>query len=87
MDDQDDFGGISAKKFKIGDIVCWSTWNSKLEQWEEHLGVLIDIKNELKSNRLVLISTVMPLKNDQTPIELFTFSLKLISSSSKEQKS
>jgi hypothetical protein len=74
------FGQISAEALKIGDMVSWAKWECGKKEWIEQFGVILDIKNELKSNRMVCISVVLPLKNSNKPIELFTFSLKLISS-------
>ena len=60
MKEKDKFGELSARIFDIGDIVEWSTWNREINDWDSHYGIVIDIKNEIKSGRLVSISTVKP---------------------------
>ena len=61
MDEERSFGEIAAKNFRVGDIVEWTTWDSYIEEWEPHYGILASLKNELRSNRLVSISKVLPL--------------------------
>ena len=78
------FGEISSKNIKIGDIVAWSRWDSLTSDWKEHLGVVLEVKNTILSNRMVCVTLVMPLKNPKIPLELFTFSLKLVSSGGKQ---
>ena len=82
------FGELISEDLAVGDIVEWSKWNSEINQFESHYGVLLETKNELKSNRIVSISKVMPLNNPQMEIEFFTLSLKLVSRSpnAPEQK-
>ncbi len=84
MDEEKAFGDIAAKNFKVGDIVEWTTWNSHSEEWEPHYGVLVSLKNELRSNRLVSISKVLPLNGTGMEIEFFTLSLKLVSRTKEE---
>ena len=84
MDKKDKFGELTAKIFDIGDIVEWSTWNREKEGWNSHYGVVIEIKNEIKSGRLVSISTVKPIEDNSAEIDFFTASLKLISKSNSE---
>ena len=84
MDEKDKFGELSAKIFDVGDIVEWSTWNREINDWNSHYGIVIDIKNEIKSGRLVSISTVKPVYDNSLEIDFFTASLKLISKSNKE---
>jgi hypothetical protein len=84
MDKETVFGDIAAKNFKIGDIVEWTTWDSYSELWEPHYGVLVSLKNELRSNRLVSISKVLPLNGSGAEIEFFTLSLKLVSRTKEE---
>ena len=81
MDKKDYFGELTARTFDIGDIVEWSTWNRDAEDWDSHYGIVIDIKNEIKSGRLVSISTVKPMADNLNEIDFFTASLKLISKS------
>lgn len=78
------FGNISAEEFKVGDIVEWTTWNSGDEEWESHYGVLVSLKNEMRSSRLVSISKVMPLNGTGNEMEFFTLSLKLVSRTKEE---
>ena len=84
MTEKDKFGELTAKTFDIGDIVEWSTWNRKINDWDSHYGIVIDIKNEIKSGRLVSISTVKPVADNSLEIDFFTASLKLISKSNPE---
>jgi hypothetical protein len=78
------FGEVSAEGLEIGDIVEWAKWCSLTECWESHYGVLVSMKNELRSNRLVSISTVMPFESSGGELEFFTLSLKLVSRSKEE---
>jgi hypothetical protein len=80
MEKTNNFGEISSKNIKIGDIVAWSRWNSDESDWKEHLGVVLEVKNSIISNRMVCVTLIMPLKEPKIPVELFTFSLKLVSS-------
>jgi hypothetical protein len=86
MNKKDNFGELSAKTFDIGDIVEWSTWNREIDNWNSHYGIVIEIKNEIRSGRLVSISTVKPVNNTLAEIDFFTASLKLISKSNSEKK-
>ena len=80
MEKKNNFGELSAENIKIGDIVAWSKWKNDDLGWVQHLGVVLDVKNTILSNRMVCISVVLPLKEPKIPLELFTFSLKLVSS-------
>jgi hypothetical protein len=82
MNKKDNFGEMSARVFDVGDIVEWSTWNREVNDWNSHYGLVINIKNEIRSGRLVSISTVKPLYNTVLEIDFFTASLKLVSKSS-----
>ena len=73
------FGGIAADSFSVGDIVQWSSWNMQKQNWDENYGIITDISNVFKSNRLVSVSKVRPLNNTDTEIEFFTLSLKMVS--------
>ena len=86
MDEKDNFGELTAKIFDIGDIVEWSTWDSELDNWNSHYGLVINIKNDIRSGRLVSISTVKPVNDTVAEIEFFTVSLKLISKSKSVEK-
>ena len=81
MNEKDNVGEITAKVFDVGDIVEWSTWNREINDWDSNYGIVIDIKNEIRSGRLVSISTVKPVADNSTEIDFFTASLKLISKS------
>jgi len=80
MEKTTNFGELSAKNIKIGDIVAWNRWNSDGSGWIKHLGVVLEVKNTILSNRMVCVTLVLPLKEPKIPLELFTFSLKLVSS-------
>ena len=85
MDEKDKFGELSAKVFDVGDIVEWATWNRDVDDWDSHYGIVIDIKNEIRSGRLVSISTVKPVNDTSAEIDFFTASLKLVSKSNPEE--
>ena len=85
MEKKSNFGEISAKNIKIGDIVAWNKWNLDKTGWDKHLGVVLEVKNTILSNRMVCVTLVMPLKNPKIPLELFTFSLKLVSSGAEKE--
>ena len=80
MEKTTNFGELSAKNIKIGDIVAWNKWNLDKSGWVKHLGVVLEVKNTILSNRMVCVTLVLPLKEPKIPLELFTFSLKLVSS-------
>ena len=73
------FGDAYSKDFSVGDIVEWSKWNTEDEKWQLHYGILLTIENEIRSNRLVSISKVMPLHSPGIELEFFTMSLRLVS--------
>jgi hypothetical protein len=81
------FGEIAAKDISIGDIVGWSSWNSEKSDWDINYGIIYSIKNEIKSNRLVSISKVIPFSDTCQKLEFFTIGLKLISPSTPEKES
>tara|TARA_R110002020_G_scaffold199659_1_gene401159 strand:- start:285 stop:551 length:267 start_codon:yes stop_codon:yes gene_type:complete len=85
MNEKDIFGELTAKVFDIGDIVEWSTWNREVDDWASHYGIVIDIKNEIRTGRLVSISTVKPVNDTSAEIDFFTASLKLISKSNSSE--
>ena len=76
---------VAALPFDIGDIVEWSTWNRDINNWDSHYGIVIDIKNEIRSGRLVSISTVKPVIDNSQEIDFFTASLKLVSRSNSTE--
>ena len=79
MEKTDNFGDLASKNIKTGDIVAWSKWNSDQLCWIRLMGVVLEVKNTILSNRMVCITSVLPLKEPKIPLELFTFSLKLVS--------
>jgi hypothetical protein len=79
------FGEILGKTLDIGDIVEWSKWNSEKDSWDMNYGIIISVKNEIKSNRLVSVSRVIPLTDTNRELEFFTLSLRLVSPSKKEE--
>jgi hypothetical protein len=85
MTNETHFGEISAGNFSIGDIVEWSKWNPEKEGWDINYGIIINVTNKIKSNRLVSISKVMPLNNTNNEIEFFTFSLRLVSPTKRRE--
>tara|TARA_R110000824_G_scaffold92217_10_gene223938 strand:+ start:2834 stop:3112 length:279 start_codon:yes stop_codon:yes gene_type:complete len=84
MIEKDKFGELLSHNLSVGDIVEWSKWNSKKNDWGTHYGIIISVKNEIRSNRLVSISRVLPLNNVNNEIEFFTLSLRLISPNTRE---
>jgi len=78
MNEKSIFGSISASEYEIGDIVGWTTWSEDKKNWTMSYGILINIKNQFLSNRLVSIATIKSLNEPHDLKELFTISLKLI---------
>ena len=79
MERKESFGAMLAKSLNIGDLVQWSRWNSEEGDWEPHYGIISAIKTEIKANRLVSISKVVPIQDQTSELEFFTLSLRLIS--------
>ena len=79
MNEREPFGEISAQALDLGDIVEWSTWDVEANGWKSSYGIIMEIKNKIKGNRMISISIVMPLNGSKSEIELFTPSLKLVS--------
>ena len=77
-DNEKSFGNESAQELEIGDIVEWTRFDQKEESWLSYYGVLIEKKNEIRSNRLVSISRVVPLNSYITELEFFTITLRKI---------
>ena len=77
-DKQNVFGKLHSIVFSIGDIVEWSSWSDLEESWIQNYGVITEVKNELRHNRLVSISKVLPV-NGGIEMEHFTMSLRLVS--------
>tara|TARA_Y100001963_G_C6462519_1_gene300813 strand:+ start:291 stop:557 length:267 start_codon:yes stop_codon:yes gene_type:complete len=80
------FGELTAKTFSVGDIVEWSTYNNNEEIWETNYGIIANIENKFRSNRLVSVSSVIPINGPKEEIEFFTASLKLVSKTGHENK-
>ena len=63
------FGGTYEKKFKIGDLVYWITWeeheNYNIETIT-HRGVLIDILHQKFGDREVSMAKVLPYGSQET---------------------
>ena len=78
MDEKKAFGELHSKKFVVGDIVEWSSWDDVKESWLHNYGVITEIKNEMRHNRLVSVSRVLPV-NSNLEIEHFTMSLRIVS--------
>ena len=78
------FGESTAKTLSVGDIVEWSRWNSKKDDWDMNYGIITNISNEIRSNRLVSICKVLPLNDTSYELEFFTLSLRLISPTERE---
>ena len=76
---KESFGEILARSLNIGDLVEWSRWNSEEGEWEAHYGIISQVKNEIKANRMVSISKVIPIHDQASVLEFFTVSLRLIS--------
>ena len=79
------FGNIAAEKFSIGDIVEWSKWNHEKNDWDMNYGIITNVKNEIRSNRLVSICKVIPLMEGISELEFFTLSLRLVSPTKREE--
>ncbi len=82
MKKKPDFGELASNEFNVGDIVEWSIWNATEDEWTLKYGVVSSIKNEIRGNRLVSVSKVIPLNGPSTEIDFFTLSLRLISRTS-----
>ncbi len=78
MDSKSAFGELHSKAFDVGDIVEWSSWNQTSEKWVQNYGVITEVKNEVRHNRLVSITKVLPV-NSNIEMEHFTMSLRLVS--------
>jgi len=79
MNEKVPFGEISANDLKVGDIVEWSNWDPEIDDWGPNYGVIMEIKNEIKGNRMISVSIVVPVVGPITEMEFFTPSLRLVS--------
>ena len=64
MDSKSAFGELHSKAFDVGDIVEWSSWNQTSEKWVQNYGVITEVKNEVRHNRLVSITKVLPVNSN-----------------------
>ena len=80
------FGHYSARDIEIGDLIKWTKWNPEREDWDEILGVVIDMEDTIRSGRLVSITRVVSMQHPQTELEFFTMSLKLVSKGFNKSK-
>ncbi len=87
MKQKKEFGYSTAQKLRVGDIVSWSKFSEELSDWIEYFGILVNIQNEVHSNRLVSVSRVIPLDDGNNELSFFTITLRLVSQTSKENKS
>ena len=78
-----EFGHSVAEKLQIGDIVSWSKWSEEVSDWIEHIGILVKIDNKIRDNRMVSVSTVLPIEDQSAELEFFTFTLRVVSRSAK----
>ena len=74
----DYFGELTASDFEIGDIVEWASWDKEQKDWISQYGILLNIENQMRSNRIVSISRVMPINEPHAEREFFTLSLKIV---------
>ena len=86
MNEKRPFGALSSDFIEVGDIVQWSTWCREKREWERHHGIITEIIEEVKGNRLISVSMVMPLSGPQVEKKFFTPSLRLISSRERASK-
>jgi hypothetical protein len=82
-----EFGHSVAEQLRIGDIVSWSKWSEEVNDWIDHIGILVKIDNKIRDNRMVSVSTVLPIEDQSAEVEFFTFTLRLVSRSTKENNS
>lgn len=86
MEQKQAYGKLSSDIFAVGDIVEWKKWSHSLEEWCSHYGVITDIRPKLLSNRLVYVSTVLPIEGGTKEKEFFAMSLKLVSKAVEDIK-
>ena len=84
MDEKNAFGELHSKNFSTGDIVEWSSWCEYQEKWVQNYGVITEVKNKVRHNRLVSVTKVLPV-NSNTEVEHFTMSLRLVSKTKELQ--
>ena len=84
MDKKPPFGHYSARNIDVGDLIKWSKWNTERSDWDELLGVVLKVEEQVKSGRLVSIAHVASLQHPQVELEFFTMGLKLVSKGFKK---
>ncbi len=80
MEASGSFGSLFTDEFSVGDMVYWTCWDVEEQQFGMQVGFLLRTRQVLKGGRSVLYSDVVPVKNPNDPIEVLTFSLRLVSS-------
>ena len=85
MEIKKSYGELSSDEFKLGDIVEWSKRNTGTESWKIYYGIVVKIQSKIISNRLVSISTVMPIESGMEEKEFFSLSLRLVSRASENE--
>ena len=55
MNESAKFGELAADTLSVGDIVEWSKWSMENEDWDSQYGIVLDIKSEIRANRLISI--------------------------------
>jgi hypothetical protein len=74
MIDSKPFGDLYSELLEPGDIVNYRIWNKETSLWEKKFGIVIKIKNQILSNRLVSVSEVY-VYEEETVKEFFTLTL------------
>lgn len=78
------FGSLSAENIEPGDLVKWTKWNSKENKWNEMIGVVLSIEEQIKGGRVVSSARVATLQHPQIELDFFTMSLKVVSKGYKK---
>ena len=78
------FGHLSAEDIECGDLVKWTKWNSEDNKWDEMIGVVLFVEEQIKGGRLVSSARVATLQHPQIELDFFTMSLKLVSKGYKK---
>ena len=86
MEKKEAFGNLTAKYIDPGDLVQWSKWDDMTKNYDEKIGIVISVSEQVKGNRMVSIARVVPVLDPRTELNFFTMSLKLVSKGSKGSK-
>ena len=78
MNEKHTFGELTANDFQVGDIVEWTVWSEEYSDWIPQYGILLNTENQIRANRIVSISRVIPLNEAHSEVEFFTLTLKLV---------